>query len=193
MDSILEVKTKARFGEFDSSNTQDLITEQLNTRQEQAFKRLQELNLSKETMKTVDECIILANASGARFGRTGISAGPLRRHGKHKKTMCKKRPFGENPSGLFFYSLGGCNSGQLVGTKEAQPMQITELNSMNAMEHCQKLSKPTVAELQQEYDYYKAQQIVKSMYNCGLISEYECTRLEAKNREYFSPLLARIS
>ena len=86
MDSILEVKTKARFGEFDSSNTQDLITEQLNTRQEQAFKRLQELNLSKETMKTVDECIILANASGARFGRTGISAGPLRRHGKHKRT-----------------------------------------------------------------------------------------------------------
>ncbi len=72
-------------------------------------------------------------------------------------------------------------------------MQITELNSKNAMEHCQKLSKRTLEELQQEYDFYIAQKIVKSMFDSGLISEHECNKLVAENKRYFSTLLAKIS
>ncbi len=47
-------------------------------------------------------------------------------------------------------------------------------------------------QLQREVDYVKAQQILKSMLNCGLISLSEFNKITDLNRKTFSPLLAEI-
>ena len=43
-----------------------------------------------------------------------------------------------------------------------------------------------------EYNYILAQQITKKLLAKGLITEAEFNKITAKNRESFSPLLARI-
>ena len=45
---------------------------------------------------------------------------------------------------------------------------------------------------QNEYNYTLAQQITKRLLDKGLITEAEFNKIIAKNRETFSPLLARI-
>ena len=50
----------------------------------------------------------------------------------------------------------------------------------------------TMGELQQEYDYYMAQKLLKKLREVDLISEGEFNKITAKNRQSFSPYLARI-
>lgn len=50
----------------------------------------------------------------------------------------------------------------------------------------------TMEELQQEYDYYMAQKLLKKLRVAGLISEGEFNKITAKNRQTFSPYLAEI-
>lgn len=46
--------------------------------------------------------------------------------------------------------------------------------------------------LQREFDYYMAQKLLKSLLDAGLISEGEFDKITEKNRQSFSPYLARI-
>lgn len=50
----------------------------------------------------------------------------------------------------------------------------------------------TTEELQREYDYYRAQKLLKSLLDAGLISVGEFNKIAAKNRQTFSPQLAEI-
>ena len=47
-------------------------------------------------------------------------------------------------------------------------------------------------QMQREVDYVRAQQILTSMMNCGLISLSEFNKITELNRKTFSPLLAEI-
>lgn len=46
--------------------------------------------------------------------------------------------------------------------------------------------------LQSEFDYYMAQKLLKKLREADLISEGELDKITAKNRQSFSPYLARI-
>ena len=48
-------------------------------------------------------------------------------------------------------------------------------------------------ELKREYDYYMAEKITKRMYDSGIISMQEYTKIRAENRRIFSPLLAELA
>ncbi|OUO80838.1 hypothetical protein B5F53_03865 [Blautia sp. An249] len=50
----------------------------------------------------------------------------------------------------------------------------------------------TMGELQQEYDYYMAQKLLKKLREADLISEGEFNKITALNRQTFSPYLAEI-
>ena len=50
----------------------------------------------------------------------------------------------------------------------------------------------TDEELQREFDYYMAQKLLEKLREAGLISEGELDKITAKNRQSFSPYLARI-
>lgn len=50
----------------------------------------------------------------------------------------------------------------------------------------------TMEELQQEYDYYMAQKLLKKLREADLISEGEFNKITAKNRQSFSPYLAEL-
>ena len=50
----------------------------------------------------------------------------------------------------------------------------------------------TDEELQREFDYYMAQKLLKKLREAELISEGELNKITAKNRQSFSPYLARI-
>lgn len=52
--------------------------------------------------------------------------------------------------------------------------------------------KPTDEEMQNEYDYFLAEQLTRKLLEKGLISVDEFTRIMVKNRETFSPFLAKI-
>ena len=53
-------------------------------------------------------------------------------------------------------------------------------------------SRPTDAELQNEYNYILAENLTKKLLEKGLISVDEFNKIMAKNRESFSPFFARI-
>lgn len=70
-------------------------------------------------------------------------------------------------------------------------MQVTKITGE------QKISSPamkvyTTEELQQEYDYYMAQKLLKSLLDAGLISAGEFNKITVKNCRTFSPQLAEI-
>lgn len=70
-------------------------------------------------------------------------------------------------------------------------MQITKLEDGAV------LPAPTVKtfkdeELQNEFDFYLAEKIVKTMHENGLISDDELHKISEKNRLIFSPYLAEI-
>lgn len=70
-------------------------------------------------------------------------------------------------------------------------MQVTKIMGK------QKISSPamkvyTTEELQQEYDYYMAQKLLKSLFDAGLISVGEFNKITVKNCQTFSPKLAGI-
>ena len=50
----------------------------------------------------------------------------------------------------------------------------------------------TDEELQKEFDYYMAQKLLKNLRETGLITKEELDKITAKNRQSFSPYLARI-
>ena len=50
----------------------------------------------------------------------------------------------------------------------------------------------TDEELQREFDYYMAQKLLEKLREADLISEGELDKITAKNRQSFSPYLARI-
>ena len=52
------------------------------------------------------------------------------------------------------------------------------------------IPKPTNAEMQNEYNYIRAEQITRKMLDKGLISAGEYDRIMTENRRVFSPYLA---
>lgn len=68
-------------------------------------------------------------------------------------------------------------------------MQVTQLpNGMMNTE----VPKPTNEEMQNEYDYFLAEQLTKKLLDEGLISVDEFNKIMAKNRRSFSPFLSKI-
>ena len=54
------------------------------------------------------------------------------------------------------------------------------------------LRETTQEELQCEFDYYRAQQVLETMFMFGMISVDEFHKISAYNRKTFSPFLAEI-
>ncbi|TDT71514.1 hypothetical protein EV215_0890 [Hypnocyclicus thermotrophus] len=55
-----------------------------------------------------------------------------------------------------------------------------------------KVKKKSNEQLQREYDYIRADQITKRMFEKGLITEDELNKITELNRKYFSPSLVEI-
>ena len=67
-------------------------------------------------------------------------------------------------------------------------LQTTDISA-----HLKAAPKPlTDIELQQDYDYFKAQETAKLMLSAGLISLSEFNKLTQINRKTFSPIWAEI-
>ena len=70
-------------------------------------------------------------------------------------------------------------------------MQVTKV--MAGFQNQMVERKPfTDEKLQREFDYYMAQNLLKKLREAELISEGELDKITAKNRQSFSPYLARI-
>ncbi|WP_189911024.1 SHOCT domain-containing protein [Clostridium cochlearium] len=54
------------------------------------------------------------------------------------------------------------------------------------------LKKMSQEQLQREFDYIQAEKLLKKMLQKGLITEAEFNKIEALNRQSFSPFLAEI-
>lgn len=52
--------------------------------------------------------------------------------------------------------------------------------------------KPTNEEMQNEYNYYLAEQLTKKLLDEGLISSDEFDKIMARNRKTFSPFISKI-
>ncbi len=65
--------------------------------------------------------------------------------------------------------------------------RIENFQMPNAVAH-----KITQEDLQHEYDYYKAQKLLETMFMFGMISVDEFNKITEKNRKTFSPYLAEI-
>lgn len=70
-------------------------------------------------------------------------------------------------------------------------MQVTKITESQSVP-ISSVSGFTADMLQQEFDYYTAQKLLKSLLDTGLISEGEFDKITEKNRQTFSPYLARI-
>ena len=69
----------------------------------------------------------------------------------------------------------------------------TVLQTTDISAHLKAAPKPlTDIELQQDYDYFMAQEATNIMLSSGLISLSEFNKLTQINRDTFSPLLAKI-
>lgn len=68
-------------------------------------------------------------------------------------------------------------------------MQVTQIPDgiMNT-----EVPKPTNEEMQNEYNYYLAEQLTKKLLDEGLISIDEFNRIMVKNRQSFSPFISKI-
>ena len=69
-------------------------------------------------------------------------------------------------------------------------MNITQIKGTNAGTAA--VSRPSDAELQNEYNYILAENLTKKLLEKGLISVDEFAKIMAKNQESFSPFFARI-
>lgn len=54
------------------------------------------------------------------------------------------------------------------------------------------IPRPTNEEMQNEYDYFLAEQLTKKLLDEGLISVDEFDKIMAKNRRSFSPFISKI-
>ena len=70
-------------------------------------------------------------------------------------------------------------------------MQVTKITAGFQNQTVEK-KRFTDAEMQKEFDYYMAQKLLKKLREADLISEGELDKITAKNRQSFSPYLARI-
>ena len=70
-------------------------------------------------------------------------------------------------------------------------MQVTKITAGFQNQTVEK-KRFTDAELLKEFDYYMAQKLLKKLREADLISEGELDKITAKNRQSFSPYLARI-
>lgn len=68
--------------------------------------------------------------------------------------------------------------------------KVHVLESSISVEHRKR--QYTMEELQQEYDYIRAQSLTRKMLDAGLITEEEFNRTAVRNRRSFSPYLAEI-
>ena len=68
-------------------------------------------------------------------------------------------------------------------------MQVTQIPDgiMNT-----EVPKPTNEEMQNEYNYYLAEQLTKKLLDEGLISSDEFDKIMEKNRKTFSPFISKI-
>ena len=65
--------------------------------------------------------------------------------------------------------------------------QIENFQIPNAVAH-----KITQEEIQREFDYYRAQKLLETMFMFGMISVDEFHKISAVNRKTFSPFLSEI-
>lgn len=70
-------------------------------------------------------------------------------------------------------------------------MQVTKVTD-GFQNHASERKRFTDEELQREFDYYMAQKLLKNLREAGLITKEELDKIMAKNRQSFSPYLARI-
>ena len=68
-----------------------------------------------------------------------------------------------------------------------QVQRIENFQIPNAVAH-----EITQEELQREFDYYRAQQVLETMFLFGMISVDEFHKISAQNRKTFSQILAEI-
>ena len=69
-------------------------------------------------------------------------------------------------------------------------MHITTIKGADGTR--QELTRPTDAELQNEYNYILAESLTKKLLEKGLISVAEFDKIMEKNQRTFSPLFSRI-
>jgi len=67
-------------------------------------------------------------------------------------------------------------------------MNITETAGLPVYE----TKKPAEEEMRNEYNYLLAEELTTKLLKNGLISDEEFTRIMAKNRQTFSPFIARL-
>lgn len=70
-------------------------------------------------------------------------------------------------------------------------MQVTKITA-GFQNHASERKRFTDAELQREFDYYMAQKLLEKLREADLITKEEMDKITAKNRQSFSPYLARI-
>lgn len=74
-----------------------------------------------------------------------------------------------------------------IGGIEMEVQRIENFQIPNAVAH-----NITQDELQREFNYYKAQKVLETMFMFGMISLDEFNKITEKNRQTFSPFLSEI-
>lgn len=69
-------------------------------------------------------------------------------------------------------------------------MQVTQ--TTDGMINPADVPKPTNEEMQNEYNYYLAEQLTKKLHDARLISTDEFDKIMEKNRKTFSPFISKI-
>lgn len=71
-------------------------------------------------------------------------------------------------------------------------MQITKITDKQDLLLNPKKKYLSAEALQREFDYYRAEKLLRKMLEKGLVTEVEFNKIMRLNRETFSPLLAQI-
>lgn len=75
---------------------------------------------------------------------------------------------------------------------EVAYMQITKITDKQDPLAIPKKTPLSTKKLQREFDYYRAEKMLRKMLGKGLITEVEFNKIDALNRQTFSPFLAEI-
>ena len=75
---------------------------------------------------------------------------------------------------------------------EVAYMQITKITDKQDLLLNPKRKYLSDEALQREFDYYRAEKLLRQMLEKGLVTEVEFNKIMRLNRETFSPLLAQI-
>ncbi|ROR28090.1 hypothetical protein EDD66_10528 [Mobilisporobacter senegalensis] len=71
-------------------------------------------------------------------------------------------------------------------------MRISKITDVPTIPSVSKRNYISNEQLQREFDYWRAENILRKMHSKGLISEVEFTKIIALNRRSFSPMYAQI-